>query len=50
MPNVTLASAWFDSPSNLLLGVLTGLVFGFLLQKGGVTRFDVIVKDRKSVV
>ncbi|MCA9279281.1 MAG: YeeE/YedE family protein [Phycisphaeraceae bacterium] len=45
MPNVTLASAWFDSPSNLLLGVLTGLVFGFLLQKGGVTRFDVIVNQ-----
>jgi uncharacterized membrane protein YedE/YeeE len=27
----------------LLLGALTGLVFGFLLQKGGLTRFRVIV-------
>ncbi|MGE3172012.1 MAG: YeeE/YedE thiosulfate transporter family protein [Planctomycetota bacterium] len=33
----------FASPSVLLLGALTGLVFGFLLQKGGVTRFDVIL-------
>ena len=34
---------YFASPSVLLLGGLTGFVFGFLLQKGGVTRFDVIV-------
>jgi uncharacterized membrane protein YedE/YeeE len=27
----------------LVLGALTGLVFGFLLQKGGLTRFRVIV-------
>jgi hypothetical protein len=34
---------FFAAPSVLLLGALTGLVFGFLLQKAGVTRFDVIV-------
>lgn len=33
----------FASPSSLLAGALTGLVFGFLLQKGGVTRFSVIL-------
>lgn len=33
----------FASPSALLTGALTGLAFGFLLQKGGVTRFGVIV-------
>jgi uncharacterized membrane protein YedE/YeeE len=33
---------WAD-PGILLTGALTGLVFGFLLQKGGVTRFQVIV-------
>lgn len=33
----------FASPSILLTGALTGLIFGFLLQKGGVTRFSVIL-------
>ncbi|MEM9557499.1 MAG: YeeE/YedE thiosulfate transporter family protein [Acidobacteriota bacterium] len=33
----------FASPSVLLMGALAGLAFGFLLQKGGVTRYDVIV-------
>lgn len=33
----------FASPGVLALGALTGLIFGFLLQKGRVTRFDVIV-------
>jgi hypothetical protein len=33
----------FASPSALAAGALTGLVFGFLLQKGGVTRFGVIL-------
>jgi hypothetical protein len=33
----------FDQPSALLLGALTGLVFGFLLQKGGLTRADTII-------
>lgn len=33
----------FADPSVLLMGAATGLVFGFLLQKGGATRFDVIV-------
>lgn len=27
----------------LLLGLLTGVMFGFLLQKGGVTSYDVII-------
>lgn len=33
----------FADATTLLLGALTGLVFGFLLQKGGVTRYNVIV-------
>ncbi len=33
----------FDSPQNLAYGLATGLVFGFLLQRGGVSRFRVIV-------
>jgi hypothetical protein len=36
---------FFADPSTLALGALTGLVFGFLLQKGGVTRYDVIVNQ-----
>lgn len=37
--------SFFASPSSLLLGAITGLLFGFLLQKGGVTRFNVIVNQ-----
>lgn len=33
----------FDSPAKLLLGLVTGIAFGFLLQKGQVTKFRVIV-------
>jgi len=33
----------FDAPVLVIGGVLTGLVFGFLLQKGHVTRYNVIV-------
>jgi uncharacterized membrane protein YedE/YeeE len=33
----------FDSPTRLLLGLLTGIVFGFLLQKGQVAKYRVIV-------
>lgn len=33
----------FDSPGRLLLGLLTGVVFGVLLQKGRVAKFSVIV-------
>lgn len=33
----------FDSPERLLLGLLMGIVFGVLLQKGRVTKFSVIV-------
>ncbi len=35
----------FDSWTILALGSVTGLAFGFLLQKGGVTKFDVIVNQ-----
>ena len=31
------------SPLTIVYGLLTGLVFGFLLQRGGVTRYNVIV-------
>ena len=33
----------FDSADKLLLGLATGIVFGFLLQKGRVAKFPVIV-------
>jgi hypothetical protein len=33
----------FDTPLNLVYGLITGLVFGFLLHRGGVTRYRVIV-------
>ncbi|MCB9831826.1 MAG: YeeE/YedE family protein [Planctomycetes bacterium] len=36
-------SNFFAEPRDLIYGALTGLVFGFLLQKGGVTRFQTIV-------
>jgi uncharacterized membrane protein YedE/YeeE len=36
-------TSFFASPTTLILGAVTGLVFGFLLQKAWVTRFDVIV-------
>jgi uncharacterized membrane protein YedE/YeeE len=33
----------FDTPLNLVYGLLAGFVFGFLLQRGGVTRYRVIL-------
>lgn len=33
----------FDEPTKLLLGLLTGIMFGFLLQKGQVAKFQVIL-------
>ena len=33
----------FDSPSKLLLGLVTGILFGVFLQKGRVSKFEVIV-------
>jgi uncharacterized membrane protein YedE/YeeE len=33
----------FDTPLSLFYGLLTGLMFGFLLQKAGVTRYRVIL-------
>lgn len=38
-------SSIFADPGTLLAGAGTGLVFGYLLQKGGVTRFRVIVNQ-----
>lgn len=36
---------FFADPKTILLGALTGLVFGFLLQKGGVTSYNTIVNQ-----
>jgi uncharacterized membrane protein YedE/YeeE len=33
----------FESPTELILGLLTGVGFGFLLQKGRVTKYQVIL-------
>jgi uncharacterized protein len=33
----------FESPDQLLLGLLTGIAFGFLLQKGRVAKYQVIL-------
>ncbi len=33
----------FDSPQKLLLGLLSGVLFGILLQKGRVAKFRVII-------
>lgn len=32
-----------DSPKQLLLGLVFGVAFGFLLQKGGVAKFEVLI-------
>lgn len=34
---------FFADPATILMGGVTGFIFGFLLQKGGVTRYSVIV-------
>ncbi len=34
---------FFADPTTLVMGGITGFLFGFLLQKGGVTRYSVIV-------
>ena len=33
----------FDTPEQLVLGLLTGIAFGFFLQKGSVAKCDVIL-------
>ncbi len=33
----------FDAPPKLLLGLITGIMFGVLLQKGRVAKFPVII-------
>lgn len=33
----------FDSPYMIIAGILTGLVFGFFLQKAAVTRYQIIL-------
>ncbi|MCI0456887.1 MAG: YeeE/YedE family protein, partial [Gemmataceae bacterium] len=35
----------FEPWTVIALGLLGGFVFGFLLQKGGVTKYDVIVNQ-----
>jgi uncharacterized protein len=35
----------FDSIEKLLLGLITGILFGFLLQKGRVAKYETIVKQ-----
>ncbi len=32
-----------DSPKQLLLGLVFGVAFGFLLQKGGVAKFEILI-------
>lgn len=32
-----------DSPKQLVLGLFFGIIFGFLLQKGGVAKYDVLL-------
>ena len=35
---------WLEtSPTKLVFGLLAGIVFGFLLQKGGVAKFDILI-------
>jgi len=35
---------WLEaSPGKLLGGLLCGMIFGFLLQKGGVAKFDILI-------
>jgi uncharacterized membrane protein YedE/YeeE len=34
---------WFDSPGMIIGGLITGVVFGFLLQKGQVAKYRVII-------
>lgn len=33
----------FESPTKLLLGLVVGVIFGFLLQKGRVAKYEVLV-------
>ena len=33
----------FDSPEKLVMGLITGIAFGFMLQKGRVAKLDVII-------
>jgi len=42
-------NSWFADPQLILTGAITGFVFGFLLQKGGVTRFNVIVNQFRLI-
>ena len=38
-------TSFFAEPKILLMGAITGFIFGFLLQKGHVTRFSTIVNQ-----
>ena len=37
------STPWLDSPRTIVLGLIFGVVFGFLLQKGGVAKFDILI-------
>jgi uncharacterized protein len=43
--SAVLPQGFFAGWETLLMGAITGLVFGFLLQKGGVTRANVIINQ-----
>jgi hypothetical protein len=40
---MTLEQIRSNSRIQIVLGLISGIVFGFLLQKGGVTRYEVII-------
>ncbi|MBM3212183.1 YeeE/YedE family protein [Candidatus Poribacteria bacterium] len=40
-----LKSLHSNKPIQLFLGLITGVIFGFLLHKGGVTNYDVIINQ-----
>jgi len=40
-----LKSLHSNKPIQLSLGLITGVIFGFLLHKGGVTNYDVIINQ-----
>jgi uncharacterized membrane protein YedE/YeeE len=42
--NATHSWDWFEeSPAKLFVGLIFGVIFGFLLQKGGVSKFDILI-------
>jgi len=43
MKHPTAKAVFGDTPRQLALGLLFGVIFGFLLQKGGVAKFEVLI-------